>query len=193
MAGKDEATGGSLAGEPDEGTGQVPDTDEMPCDLDLGDEKKDAPVPNRHNPHLGVVQSTNREESMESSYSWAPSQRPCWWAKAAGRCESTWLTQPMDWDSAAQTLFQPQEQKLAAKHSQSSSSRSKAPMRATVDEPRSAEQLIRTPWGRMGVGSDGSDLDKQCLSSIQPPVAHSETCVRTNRVTNPNGELRWGL
>uniref|UniRef100_A0ACB8ESR1 Uncharacterized protein n=1 Tax=Sphaerodactylus townsendi TaxID=933632 RepID=A0ACB8ESR1_9SAUR len=45
MAGKDGAAGGSPAGKPDEGTGRVPDKDEMPRDPDLGDEEKDAPVP----------------------------------------------------------------------------------------------------------------------------------------------------
>uniref|UniRef100_A0ACB8E5X3 Uncharacterized protein n=1 Tax=Sphaerodactylus townsendi TaxID=933632 RepID=A0ACB8E5X3_9SAUR len=109
MADKDGATGGPLADKPDEGTGQVPDKDKVPRNPDLGDEEKDALVPDRHDPHLGAMQSTNHEESMGSPYSWVPSRQPCWEAKAAGRRESTWLTQPMDqdiyseWDPATQS------------------------------------------------------------------------------------------
>uniref|UniRef100_A0ACB8F7S2 Nuclear factor NF-kappa-B p100 subunit n=1 Tax=Sphaerodactylus townsendi TaxID=933632 RepID=A0ACB8F7S2_9SAUR len=51
QAGKDGAAGGSPAGEPDEGMGRVPDKDEMPHDLDSGDEEKDASVPDQHDPH----------------------------------------------------------------------------------------------------------------------------------------------
>uniref|UniRef100_A0ACB8GF30 Uncharacterized protein n=1 Tax=Sphaerodactylus townsendi TaxID=933632 RepID=A0ACB8GF30_9SAUR len=53
MASKDGATGGTPAGEPDDGTRQVPDKDEIPRDPDLGDEEKDALVPDLHNPPLG--------------------------------------------------------------------------------------------------------------------------------------------
>uniref|UniRef100_A0ACB8F0Q1 Uncharacterized protein n=1 Tax=Sphaerodactylus townsendi TaxID=933632 RepID=A0ACB8F0Q1_9SAUR len=110
MADKGGTTDGPLAGEPDEGTGRVPDKDKMPHNPDLGDEEKDVLIPDQHDPHLGAAQSTNREESMGSPNTWAPSWRPCWGAKAAGRRESTWLTQPIDqdiyseWDPAAQTL-----------------------------------------------------------------------------------------
>uniref|UniRef100_A0ACB8F7Z9 Uncharacterized protein n=1 Tax=Sphaerodactylus townsendi TaxID=933632 RepID=A0ACB8F7Z9_9SAUR len=76
MAGKDGAAGGSPAGKPVEGMGQVPDKDEMPRDPDLGDEM-DAPVPNRHNLHLGAARRTSSEESMGSHYSWAPSRQLC--------------------------------------------------------------------------------------------------------------------
>uniref|UniRef100_A0ACB8EC37 Uncharacterized protein n=1 Tax=Sphaerodactylus townsendi TaxID=933632 RepID=A0ACB8EC37_9SAUR len=92
--------------------GRVPDKDEMPRDPDLGDEEKDAPVPDQHDPHLGAAQSTSGKESMGSPYSWAPSWRPCWGTKAARRREYTWLTQPMDqdiyseWDIPVQTLQQ---------------------------------------------------------------------------------------
>uniref|UniRef100_A0ACB8FTB1 Transmembrane protease serine 11F n=1 Tax=Sphaerodactylus townsendi TaxID=933632 RepID=A0ACB8FTB1_9SAUR len=46
---------------------------------------------------------------MGSPYSWAPSRQQCWGPKAAERCASTWLTQPIDqdiyseWDPAAQS------------------------------------------------------------------------------------------
>uniref|UniRef100_A0ACB8E670 Uncharacterized protein n=1 Tax=Sphaerodactylus townsendi TaxID=933632 RepID=A0ACB8E670_9SAUR len=78
-------------------------------DPDLGNEEKDAPVPDQHDPHLGAAQSTSGEESMGLPYSWAPSQQPGWGARAAGQRESTWLTQPMDqeiyleWDPAEQS------------------------------------------------------------------------------------------
>uniref|UniRef100_A0ACB8F0B9 Uncharacterized protein n=1 Tax=Sphaerodactylus townsendi TaxID=933632 RepID=A0ACB8F0B9_9SAUR len=95
MASKDGAAGGSPAGEPDEGTGRVSDEDEMPRDQD--------------DPHFGAARSNSDEESMGSPYSWVSSRRPCWGAKAAGRCESTWRIQPMDqdiyseWDPVAQS------------------------------------------------------------------------------------------
>uniref|UniRef100_A0ACB8FCE3 Uncharacterized protein n=1 Tax=Sphaerodactylus townsendi TaxID=933632 RepID=A0ACB8FCE3_9SAUR len=41
MAGTDGMTSGQLTDEPDEGTGQVPDKDEIPRDPDLGDKEKD--------------------------------------------------------------------------------------------------------------------------------------------------------
>uniref|UniRef100_A0ACB8FTF7 Uncharacterized protein n=1 Tax=Sphaerodactylus townsendi TaxID=933632 RepID=A0ACB8FTF7_9SAUR len=109
MARKDGTTSGSLTGEPDLGTGLVPEKDEEPCDLDSGDEEKDALIPDRHNPPLGAAQSTSGGESVGSPYSWAPSWRLYWGAKAAGRRASTWLTQPIDqdiysdWDPEAQT------------------------------------------------------------------------------------------
>uniref|UniRef100_A0ACB8ECA2 Uncharacterized protein n=1 Tax=Sphaerodactylus townsendi TaxID=933632 RepID=A0ACB8ECA2_9SAUR len=78
MTDTDGATGGPLAGEPDEGAGQVPDKDEIPRNLDLGDEEKDALITNRHDPHLAATRSTDREANMGLPYSWAPSQQPCW-------------------------------------------------------------------------------------------------------------------
>uniref|UniRef100_A0ACB8F7T0 Uncharacterized protein n=1 Tax=Sphaerodactylus townsendi TaxID=933632 RepID=A0ACB8F7T0_9SAUR len=109
MADMNGATGRPLTGEPDEGTGQVPGKDEIPRDPDLGDEEKDALVPDQHDPHLGVARSTNREASMGLPYSWAPSRQPCWGAAVAGWREFTWLTQPMgqdiysEWDPVAQS------------------------------------------------------------------------------------------
>uniref|UniRef100_A0ACB8ECN9 Uncharacterized protein n=1 Tax=Sphaerodactylus townsendi TaxID=933632 RepID=A0ACB8ECN9_9SAUR len=55
--------------------GQVPDKDKEPCDPDSGD-GKDALIPDRHYPPLGVAQRTSSGESMGSPYSWASSWRP---------------------------------------------------------------------------------------------------------------------
>uniref|UniRef100_A0ACB8EUK5 Uncharacterized protein n=1 Tax=Sphaerodactylus townsendi TaxID=933632 RepID=A0ACB8EUK5_9SAUR len=101
MAGMDGTIG--LTGEPDEGTGQVPDKDETPCDPDIGDKEKDALIPDRHDPHLDATQSTNCEASMGSPYSWAPS-------RAAGWHESTWLTQSMDQDIYSE--WDPEQDKM---------------------------------------------------------------------------------
>uniref|UniRef100_A0ACB8FBZ7 Uncharacterized protein n=1 Tax=Sphaerodactylus townsendi TaxID=933632 RepID=A0ACB8FBZ7_9SAUR len=45
--------------------GQVPDKDKTPRNLDLGDEEKDALIPNRYEPHLGAARNTDGGERDE--------------------------------------------------------------------------------------------------------------------------------